>query len=518
MNQSKLFQSFILCLFLLLIQGCNTLDGTLDEMSSVFNRKEKQTSASSSDKQNKSIKDNPVLENTAITPVVKIPAPPIWKRIIQQYKLPPKKHKLIDQEIKWTLKNKLYLQRLEERAAPYLYFIMEEIEKRNMPAELAFLPAVESAYKPRARSSADAVGLWQFIPKTGHQFKLKQNWYYDGRLDAVKATRAALDYLQKLSKLYDGDYELALAAYNLGAGNLNQARKRNHRKKLPTDYWSLKLNKETRHYVPRLRAFAEIFAHPEKYNVDLVYIPDEPAFTEFDISRSVRLDLIANKIGIKTDVLLDLNAAFYKGITPSKGKYKLLIPFSHETDFLSILAKIPTAKQDKAQVYRIKRGDTLNRISIRYHVSLNTLKALNHISGNKIKVGQKILIPSLLAGVNTKKARQMKKSDRPGFVAYEVQAGETVWSISKAFSISHQKILFANNLTQNATLKKGQLIYIPSGKSPSGKKKKMTYTVKDGDSLYLIAKRFSVRVTDIKRWNKLSGRYLKTGQKLILYI
>jgi len=515
----KQYQIFIIILLFLMQQGCNTIESA----SSIFNRMGQGGTQQTPDNNHSpektaknSIENQPIEKPKEIT---KGPVPSIWKRIVQHYKLPAQKHKLIDQEIKWTLKNKEYLRRLEERAAPYLYFIMQEIEKRDMPAELAFLPAVESAYKARARSSADAVGLWQFIPATGRQFKLHHNWYYEGRMDVVKASRAALDYLQQLSKLYDGDYELALAAYNFGAGNLNQARKKNRRKKLPVDYWSLKLNKETRHYVPRLRAFAEIFAHPEKYGLELVYIPDEPAFTEFEVSRSMRLDLIAAKGGIDVDELLDLNAGFYKGLTPAKGRHKLLIPVKHDNDFAAILTKIPTAKQDKSQVYRVKRGDTLNRIAVRYHVSINNLKALNGLSGNKIKVGQKIFIPSLLAGVSSSKAKKAKKSDRPGFMAYEVQAGDSVWSISKAFAVSHQKILFANDLTQNATLKKGRVIYIPSmSSSPSGKKKKMTYTVKEGDSLYLIAKRFSVKTKDIRRWNKLTGRYLKTGQKLILYI
>lgn len=512
--KQKLFLFFIIFLSLFL-QGCNTmdaLDGKFNNLKSVFDsKKDKVDSATNNtDKSKEEIiaKAEPV-----------IPAENIWKRIVANYKFIPKDNKIIQQELKSIKRNSLYIERLQYRAMPYLYFIMNEIEKRGLPSELALLPAVESAFKATAHSSADAVGLWQFIPETGRQFKLKSNWYYDGRLDFIAATRAALDYLTKLNKLYDGDWDLTLAAYNLGTGNLNHARKKNRRKKLPTDYWSLNLNPETRHYVPRLRAYAELFAHPEKYNIKLVYIPDKPAFSSIENTRPLRLDLIAKKAKIDPTILVNLNPAYYKGVTPLKGNHPIHVPIELEDQMREIIKKMPSVRQNAQKPYTVSRGDTLSRIATRFHVNINSIKALNNIAGNRIHIGQKLAIPSPLTGINSKKAKKAKKSDRHGYIAYEVQGGDSLWSISKAFSISHQQLVFANNLTANTSLKKGQIIYIPDNqKKSSSKKKKIFYTVKDGDSLYLIAKRFSIKPSDIRRWNKIKGRYLKVGLKLTLYV
>ena len=177
--------------------------------------------------------------------------------------------KQVVSELKWFAKHKNYMARVLQRADPFLYYILEEAEKRNLPTELVLLPIVESAFQPFAYSHGRAAGIWQFIPATGRAYGLKQNWWYDGRRDIYASTQVALDYLERLNKLFKGDWMLALAAYNSGSGTVQRAIKRNKKANRPTDYWHLKLPRETRAYVPKLLALKEIISHPEKYSVSL---------------------------------------------------------------------------------------------------------------------------------------------------------------------------------------------------------------------------------------------------------
>jgi len=193
--------------------------------------------------------------------------PDLQSRMVDGFTLPVPDDKRVTRELNWYLSHPSYIDRIQERAEPYLYFILQEIEKRGMPGEIALLPAVESAFRPFAYSPGRAAGMWQFIPSTGRLFGLKQNWWYDGRRDVVSSTRAALDYLMALNKQFNGDWELALAAYNSGAGTVRSAIRRNKRLGKPTDYWSLSLPDETNAYVPRLLALAKVFHHPQENGI-----------------------------------------------------------------------------------------------------------------------------------------------------------------------------------------------------------------------------------------------------------
>ena len=222
----------------------------------------------------------------------------IWERIRQGYQLSTAnvENPRVQQELKWYASHPAYLERVEERAGPYLFFIVEEIDKRGMPMELALLPVVESAFRPFAYSPGRAAGIWQFIPSTGKMYGLKQNWWYDGRRDVISATHAALDYLQSLAKQFDGDWELALAAYNSGAGRVRSAIRRNKKKGRSGDYWSLDLPRETEGYVPRLLALSQLVADPERYGNTLSAIPNEPYFEAVNIETQLDLAMAAQNL------------------------------------------------------------------------------------------------------------------------------------------------------------------------------------------------------------------------------
>jgi membrane-bound lytic murein transglycosylase D len=233
----------------------------------------------------------------------------IWDRLFKGYTLHKPYNKRFAREYNWYRKHPQYFKRVQERAEPYLHFILEEAEKRSMPTELVLLPVVESAFQPFAYSPGRAAGLWQFIPSTGRMYGLHQNWWYDGRRDVMASTRAALDYLQSLSKQFDGDWNLALASYNAGAGNVRRAIRKNKKKNLPTDYWSLKLPKETMTYVPRLLAISQVFANAHEIGLTLKPIANEPQLAEVRIDNQIDLAKAADMAGLTIEELYQLNPA-----------------------------------------------------------------------------------------------------------------------------------------------------------------------------------------------------------------
>ncbi len=381
---------------------------------------------------------------------------PVWDRIRALYGLSTKNNKRIEKEIKrYALYPDLLLQ-IQERAAPYMHFIINEIEAKQLPGELALLPIVESAFKPLALSRAKASGLWQFIPSTGKYFGLQQNWWYDGRRDVIASTQAATDYLKQLSEYYNGDWELALASYNAGKGRINRAIRKNKRRGKKTHYWSLKLPRETMHYVPRLLAIAKIFADPLKYNVKLKDIPDQPYFTEVKLKAPLDLAKAAELAETPIEEFMHLNPGFNRWSTSPEGSQRLLIPTAKVDRFKEKLASLPDDQRIKWKRHKIAKGETLSDIARLHKTSVLSIKKVNHLSGNRISTGKHLLIPV---------------SHRP------------------------QKHILLTEIESQ----------------------KLIYTVKKGDSFWRIARKFSVSSRDIARWNNLSLRkYLKPGQKLTI--
>jgi membrane-bound lytic murein transglycosylase D len=308
------------------------------------------------------------------------------------------------------------LQRIANRATDYLHIVVNELKRRRMPTELALLPFVESAYVNTAYSHAGAAGMWQFIPSTGRIYGLKQNRGFDGRMDALESTRAALDYLQKLHRQFKGDWFLALAAYNAGEGRVGRAIKYNRARGRKTDYWNLKLPRETREYVPRLLAYKEILANPNAFGFHLPVTPNTPKLVEIHVNKPVNLVKAARAAGLASDTLTSLNPNFLKGVTTPRVSKRILLPRNVAQRLANVIHQLPperavsirgtTIKQRSKKRYKkryaskskrrgykthkVRRGDTLYRIAMRHGTTVNKLKRLNGIRSSRIKTGARL--------------------------------------------------------------------------------------------------------------------------------
>jgi membrane-bound lytic murein transglycosylase D len=394
----------------------------------------------------------------------------IWARIRAGFSVPPVDSPLVEREARWFANNPEYMARMMERARLYLYHIVEEVEKRGMPMEIALLPAIESAYKPLAYSRARASGLWQFIPSTGRLYGLESNWWYDGRRDVKASTRAALDYLEKLNKDFDGDWHLSLAAYNAGEGRVMRARAQNRRNGKPDDYVNLKqLKPETRHYVPKLMAMASIVADPAKYGVQLADIPNEPYFARVDTGSQVDLGVVAKLVDLPVDELHMINPGHRRWATNPKGPHYLLVPADKEQDLIEGLSNLPEADRIKWQHHAVKRGETLSEIGRRYGVSIEALRTANNLRGNLLRVGQDLLIPIssrpiTVAAVRTNYKSSASIAQRGKPVIHRVRRGDTLSSIARRYNVMVHQLAKWNFINVNGILRMGQKLKIwPKG-------------------------------------------------------
>ncbi|MDQ7076214.1 MAG: transglycosylase SLT domain-containing protein [Gammaproteobacteria bacterium] len=268
----------------------------------------------------------------------------LWQRLRAGFALPSSQHENIQAELNWYKQHPNYLKRVSKRAHPYLYAILNEVEARGLPSELALLPIVESAYDPFAYSHGRAAGLWQMIPGTAKRFGLEQNWWLDQRRDVIASTRAALDYLEYLHRYFNGDWLLALAAYNSGEGTVGRAVRKNRKQGKDTDFWSLKLPKETRSYLPKMLALKQIILQPEKFNTQLEAIKNQPFLDTVQIGSQMDLDLAAQLADISIEQIYRYNPAFNRWATPPKGPFELLIPSQNVEKFKLALTHYSSRK------------------------------------------------------------------------------------------------------------------------------------------------------------------------------
>ena len=456
-------------------------------------------------------------------------APPqdVWERMRQGFQLQQgnDQNPRIDQQRLWFANNPSFLENAGERGSLYMHYIVERLEERNMPLELALLPVIESAYNPMAISRSKAVGLWQFIPSTGRYFNLRQTNFYDGRRDIQASTVAALDYLTRLHDMFNGDWLLALAAYNAGEGTVSRAIERNDKLNLPTDYWNLPLPQETRDYVPKLLALSQVVLSPEAYGVNLNPIANEPYFEVVELNKRVDLAKVASAANIDEDELIQLNPAFKKRLTID-GPQHLLVPTSKAQ---MLTASLSTMKQEELvawQPYRVRRGDTLESLASRYQVSVSSLKGNNKLTGNRLKVGQALSIP-VRPGVTPSQPvfETLASTDKPARSRnYKVRSGDNLTSIAKSNKVAVEDLQRWNKLSGHR-LKVGQTLVMEdnikaaaSTATAKSEGKSMQYKIKKGDSMYLVAKRFNVEMQHLKRWNPRTGKALKPGQTLTVYL
>lgn len=454
----------------------------------------------------------------------------IWERIRAGYRLQDQAgtHPRIERQRFGFASRPASLQQIAERSAPYIHYIVERLEEHDMPLELALLPMIESSYNPLAYSPAQAAGLWQFIPSTGRHFNLRQTSWYDGRRDITASTHAAISYLKRLHDMFNGDWLLALAAYNAGEGTVSRAIERNARQGLPTDYWNLPLPRETQDYVPRLLAVAQIIQSPASYGIRLAPIANEPYFEKVAIAHQLDLSRLADLADMDEDELFQLNPAFKQRITLD-GPRHLLVPVDKAEELSASLARLEPGSLVQWQRYRVRSGDSLHGIANRHHVTAATLRDINRLSGNRLRVGQQLLIPQIPGTPSTPlhaRAADPVTEARPRAPAgtaparhYRVRQGDSLWEIARRHNVAVADLQRWNRL-KGHSLRAGQTLALQGGTQPAARSRQGAtyYKVRSGDSLYAIARRFAVDLQHLKRWNPRLGSAIKPGQVLTLYL
>jgi len=398
--------------------------------------------------------------------------PDLWDRIRAGYALPPIKSRHIAEYERWYSSRPEYIERLVRRATPYLYYISTQVESRNMPMEIALLPAIESAYKPDALSSAKAVGLWQFIPATGRHYGLKQNWWYDGRKDIYSSTRSALDYLEKLNRDFGGDWALTLASYNAGEGTVSRAIAVNQRAGKPTNYTSLKLRNETRRYVPKLIALSNIIKDPEKYGLKIASVPNEPYFSVIRLNSQIDLGVVAEATNIPVKELEMLNPGFKRWATDPAGPHRLLVTASTSEMVADAIAGIPQHKRVRWAHFKVKKGDSLGLIAHHYRLSVASIKKTNNLKSDRITIGQDLLIPvsrgyrngkrryqaTSFSGNKSSKTANNTSQHTPKIIS--VRKGDTLWSLSRRYKVTLNELTEWNKINASDMLFSGQKLKI----------------------------------------------------------
>ena len=406
---------------------------------------------------------------------VPLPDADLWQRIRVGFRMEALDSPLVADQEDWYASRPDYIKRFVERGSLYLHYIVEQVEKRDMPMEIALLPVIESAFNPKAYSRAKASGIWQFIPSTGKNYGLAQDWWKDNRRDIVAATDAALNYLQRLHTMF-GSWELALAAYNAGEGNVMRAIAYNQRKGLPTDFLGIsgRLRPETRNYVPKLIAVKNIVLSPAMYGIDLESVPDEPYFTEVQAPKKIDVKVAAKLAGMTEDEFTALNPAHNKPVATGAGVF--IVPVDRAGDFKSNLEKY-----DQPLVtwttYQAKRYESLDAIAKKHHMTAAQLRLANSElrldKKGKLRVASAVMVPigrdaaapikvAQLAPAQaaTRVAAPMREAV-PSLRVYTVRAGDTLYAIALKYRTTVDALTSLNQLATSAAIHPGLRLRLP---------------------------------------------------------
>ena len=466
-----------------------------------------------------------------------LPPEDLWDRIRAgyQFDLDVDQPRLKSQ-IRWYSTHLSYLDRVSKRGERYLHYIVEELEKEGLPLEIALLPIVESGFDPFGYSHGRASGPWQFIPSTGHMYGLEQTWWIDGRRDIQLSTKAAIAYLKRLNKMFDGDWLHALAYYNSGEGTVMRAIRKNKKAGKPTDFWSLDLPAETRAYVPKLMALAIIMKNPERYNYETYFIANQPYFEEVNIGGQMDLAQAADMAEVSIDEIYLLNPAFNQWATSPDGPHTLLVPIDSADKFRTKLATLPPKERVTWIRYTVQAGDNLGAVARDHNTTVAVLQDINKISSNLIRVGQQLMIP--VAGqsaanytLSSHQRLLAKQSRSPSSsrvkVNYTVESGDSLWSIAKKYNTDTKTLARWNSMGLADPLFPGKKLVVWMKPETSSSKsstrsvvKRVVYTIRSGDSLAVVANKFNVRVSDIRKWNPKVGsqKYVQPGDKVTLLV
>jgi membrane-bound lytic murein transglycosylase D len=387
------------------------------------------------------------------------PTDDLWQRLRRGFAMPDIRSPLVDERTRWYVANQDYLQRVFERSRRYLFHIVEQLQKRNLPTELALVPMFESAFNPMAYSRSHASGLWQFIPGTGRRYDLKQNMWYDGRRDVVASTNAALDYLQDLYEMH-GHWHLALASYNWGENNVARAIAKNRKGGKPTDYLSLPMPRETRGYVPKLQALKNLIANPAAHGITLEPIPNVPYFATVTKTRDIDVKLAAELAEMPVEEFINLNPGFSRPLIRSAMAPRIVLPADKVDIFQDNLQKLEDQSLVSWKPYKPQRGDSLESIARKHGLTPAQLREVNGIHPRSRRVPTLLVVP--------------------------IEDG--------AETFARLPIMYAPPI-------------------PRGGR---THVVRRGETAWGIARRYGVSVKDLQRWNRI-GRHLMAGQRLVIF-
>ena len=462
---------------------------------------------------------DPVLQHNELEAL-----PDLWQRIRKQMHIPVPKRADVQRELAFYASKQKFFNEVSARAEPYLYFIVAELEKRRMPLELALLPIVESAYNAAAQGNGPA-GLWQMVTQTARNFGLTVQSGYDGRKDAFSSTLTVLDYLQHLHDNLGNDWLNAVAAYNTGEGRIMAAVARNQARGKPTDYWSLHIPARFVQTMPKWLAMIQLIKTPEDYHLELPVIANKPAVGMTRIAGAVQLQQAADLAGVSLGKLKSLNPSFRLAMTPQGKDFPLLLPLTAIEDFerqqhlLKKVAVVQAAEPVKTakRSYKVKSGDSLGSIAAKNQTSVKTLRQLNRLKSDQLKVGQSLQLP---AGKSPEQsvARTSRKAQ-----TYQVKAGESLWTIAQKLRIDSEELRLFNQLKSGGHLQPGQSLKVPASNAAPVKRKTASnqqtpqHIVKKGDSLDRIARKYKIKLTDLLQWNQLQAdSKLTPGQQLLL--
>ncbi len=455
----------------------------------------------------------------------------------------------VQEKIEWFMNNQDFLLRSASRAAPYLYYILQQVKKRHLPAELVLLPIVESGYNPFSMSNMGASGIWQLMPNTALGLGIKRDGAFDGRRDVISSTRAALNYLSYLQSFFDGNWLLAIAAYNTGEGNVLSAIRRNIRDGYDTDFWSLPVAQQTKDYVPSLLALAIIISHPDQYPVYFPPVHNAPYLAQVDIGTQINLKYAAKLAGISDTKLMQLNPGFMHQTMSTRGPYKLVLPIENVEQFSENFALSPFGQSKVTwRHYRVKPGDTLALIAKKFNTTTTAIRQLNHLTKSSVTHAMNLLIPNAptpvftkhyalqqmsptvarnhMQSIISKDAVALNYSLQPGDTIYMVRAKDSLDSISKRFHISSKLLRSANRLTGQKVQPGAQLIipthateHVQANAAPERNAimpGDTIYMVRRGDTIAKIAHKFHTTAGAIRLANLTDDGSIQEGDRLVV--
>lgn len=467
-------------------------------------------------------------------PVIESDDPPtddIWGRLINQYQFAEcNGNPDAETWTRWFGEREDYMERVLGRARPWISDIASELEQRGMPGELALLPIVESAYDPFAYSHGRASGAWQFLEPTARWLGLEINAWYDGRRDVYASTRAALDYLQHLNDRFDGDWDLALAAYNGGQGRVARAIEANHRNGRPTDWRALRLPRETRAYIPKLHGLACLFADPEPYPFNVPVWRDEPLIAHIELPGPIDVVQLAYQSDIEITELVALNPGLNGHLTSPTGPHHLIVPSDRAARVQDALPTLSPGLIKRHHEITVQSGDTLSGLAQRHDTSVRALREANQLNGDLLRVGQSLRLPGVaepelnpaLADRYQELAHLQQRLLPTRRFQHRVRPGESLWTIAQRYDVSIADLRRWNRLGSNNLIRPGQqlLVHLEASvamtPSPSvSAAAPQQHTVRQGESLWVIARRYNVSMQQLMNTNNLNGdSVLQPGQRI----